>query len=210
MRTPDGWCDVALDEVVTEVQYGLSIPMKDSGRFPILRMAAIQDGRVILDDLKYADLTDDVARRYILRRNDVLLNRTNSGDLVGKVGVYGGELDSVVFASYLMRLLIDEKADSRFIGHLLASYPSQCKLRRYATPGVQQVNINPTNLRRALIAVPDTLDEQRAIIERVNGVAAAIEDHRRQRAKLSSLREGLRDDLLTGRTPVVAILEAAE
>jgi type I restriction enzyme S subunit len=72
------------------------------------------------------------------------------------------------------------------------------------------VNINPTNLRRAFIAVPDTLDEQRAIIERVNGVAAAIEDHRRERAKLSSLREGLRDDLLTGRKPVVAIREAAE
>jgi type I restriction enzyme S subunit len=54
------------------------------------------------------------------------------------------------------------------------------------------------------------LDEQRAIIERVSGVSAAIEDHRRERAKLAALREGLRDDLLSGRKLVAAILEAAE
>jgi type I restriction enzyme, S subunit len=75
---------------------------------------------------------------------------------------------------------------------------------------VQQVNINPTNLRRALIAVPDTLDEQGVIIERVSGVAAAINHYRQERAKLSSLREGLRDDLLSGRKPVMVLREAAE
>ena len=114
------------------------------------------------------------------------------------------------FASYLVRLHCGDELLPEFLHLWLNWAPVQRAIRRFATPGVQQVNINPTNLRRVLIAVPDTLEEQRAIIERVDALAGAIEHHRRERAKLSSLREGLRDDLLTGRVPVVSIREAAE
>ena len=88
-------------------------------------------------------------------------------------------------------------ASNSFTSAMPCARPACYQAVRYARRPTGQHQSH--KLRRALIAVPDTLDEQRAIIERVNSVSAAIEDHRRERAKLASLREGLRDDLLTGR-----------
>lgn len=91
---------------------------------------------------------------YLLRRGDVLFNRTNSQEWVGKVGIYRHDTEAV-FASYLIRLLPDTtKIDNYFLGHVLNSYQAQCRIKRYATPGVQQVNINATNLGKVLIPVP--------------------------------------------------------
>src|SRR5262249_15426288 len=106
-----------------------------------------------LDDLKCVNLPDKVLEPYIIRRGDVLFNRTNSQEWVGKVGIYRHDPE-VVFASYLIRLLPDTtRVDNYYLGHVLGSYSAQCRIKRYATPGVQQVNINATNLAAAGIGV---------------------------------------------------------
>ena len=69
-------------------QYGLSVAMQASGALPILRMGNVQDGDIDLDDMKYVSLPDKVVRPCLLKRSDVLFNRTNSQEHVGKVGVY--------------------------------------------------------------------------------------------------------------------------
>lgn len=206
---PESWKVANLGRFVVGAEYGTNLSLGDSSAgIPVLRMNNIQDGEFDLSDMKYAPA--HAVDRFRLRRNDVLFNRTNSWEHVGKAAIWRRDEPGPAFASYLVRLHCGDALLPEFLHLWLNWAPVQRAIRQFATPGVQQVNINPTNLRRALIAVPDTLDEQRAIIERVSGVAAAIEDHRRERAKLSSLREGLRDDLLTGRKPVVAIREAAE
>ncbi|RRI02308.1 hypothetical protein EH240_12640 [Mesorhizobium tamadayense] len=206
---PVPWGVANLSRFVVGAEYGTNLSLGDSSAgIPVLRMNNIQDGEFDLADLKYAPA--HAVERFRVQRNDVLFNRTNSWEHVGKAAIWRRDEPGPAFASYLVRLHCGDDLLPEFLHLWLNWAPVQRAIRQFATPGVQQVNINPTNLRRALIAVPDTLDEQRAIIERVNGVAAAIEDHRRQRAKLASLREGLRDDLLTGRQPVVAIREAAE
>lgn len=206
---PLTWTVENLGRFVVGAEYGTNLSLGDSSAgIPVLRMNNIQDGEFDLSDMKYAPA--HAVDRFRLQRNDVLFNRTNSWEHVGKAAIWRRDEPGPAFASYLVRLHCGDALLPEFLHLWLNWAPVQRAIRQFATPGVQQVNINPTNLRRALIAVPDTLDEQRAIIERVNGVAAAIEDHRRERAKLSSLREGLRDDLLTGRMPVVAIREAAE
>lgn len=206
---PLTWTVENLGRFVVGAEYGTNLSLGDSSAgIPVLRMNNIQDGEFDLADVKYAPA--HAVDRFRLQRNDVLFNRTNSWEHVGKAAIWRRDEPGPAFASYLVRLHCGDALLPEFLHLWLNWAPVQRAIRQFATPGVQQVNINPTNLRRALIAVPDTLDEQRAIIERVNGVAAAIEDHRRERAKLSSLREGLRDDLLTGRKPVVAIREAAE
>lgn len=206
---PATWMVENLGRFVVGAEYGTNLSLGDSSMgIPVLRMNNIQDGEFDLSDLKYAPA--HAVERFRLQRNDVLFNRTNSWEHVGKAAIWRREEPGPAFASYLVRLHCGDALLPEFL-HLWLNWASvQRAIRQFATPGVQQVNINPTNLRRAQIAVPDTLDEQRAIIERVNGVAAAIENHRRQHTKLSSLREGLREDLLTGRKPVVAIREAAE
>lgn len=206
---PTTWMVANLGRFVIGAEYGTNLSLGDSSAgIPVLRMNNIQDGEFDLADMKYAPA--HAVDRFRLQRNDVLFNRTNSWEHVGKAAIWRRDEPGPAFASYLVRLHCGDALLPEFLHLWLNWAPVQRAIRQFATPGVQQVNINPTNLRRALIAVPDTLDEQRAIIDRVNGVAAAIEDHRRERAKLSNLREGLRDDLLTGRKPVVAIREAAE
>jgi type I restriction enzyme S subunit len=206
---PRTWTVENLGRFVVGAEYGTNLSLGDSSAgIPVLRMNNIQDGEFDLSDMKYAPA--HAVDRFRLQRNDVLFNRTNSWEHVGKAAIWRSDEPGPAFASYLVRLHCGDALLPEFLHLWLNWAPVQRAIRQFATPGVQQVNINPTNLRRALIAVPDTLAEQRAIIERVNGVAAAIEDHRSERAKLSSLREGLRDDLLTGRKPVVAIREAAE
>ena len=206
---PTTWTVDNLGRFVVGAEYGTNLSLGDSSAgIPVLRMNNIQDGEFELADMKHAPA--HAVDRFRLQRNDVLFNRTNSWEHVGKAAIWRRDEPGPAFASYLVRLHCGDALLPEFLHLWLNWAPVQRAIRQFATPGVQQVNINPTNLRRALIAVPDTLDEQRAIIERVNGVAAAIEDHRRERAKFSSLREGLRDDLLTGRKPVVAIREAGE
>ena len=206
---PTKWKVANLGRFVIGAEYGTNLSLGDSSAgIPVLRMNNIQDGEFDLSDLKYAPA--HAVERFRIQSNDVLFNRTNSWEHVGKAAIWRQDEPGPAFASYLVRLHCGDDLLPEFLHLWLNWAPVQRAIRQFATPGVQQVNINPTNLRRALIAVPDTLDEQRAIIERVNSVAAAIEDHRRERAKLASLREGLRDDLLTGRQPVVAIREAAE
>lgn len=206
---PRTWTVENLGRFVVGAEYGTNLSLGDSSSgIPVLRMNNIQDGEFDLADLKYAPA--HAVERFRVQRDDVLFNRTNSWEHVGKAAIWRHDEPGPAFASYLVRLHCADELLPEFLHLWLNWAPVQRAIRQFATPGVQQVNINPTNLRRAIIAVPDTLDEQRAIIERVNGVSAAIEDHRRERAKLAALREGLRDDLLSGRKPVAAIREAAE
>jgi type I restriction enzyme S subunit len=205
---PATWMVVNLGHFVVGAEYGTNLSLGDTSGIPVLRMNNIQDGEFDLSDLKYAPA--HAVERFRVQRDDVLFNRTNSWEHVGKAAIWRHDEPGPAFASYLVRLHCGDELLPEFLHLWLNWAPVQRAIRQFATPGVQQVNINPTNLRRALIAVPDTLDEQRAIIERVNGVFSAIEDHRRERTKLADLREGVRDDLLSGRKPVAAIREAAE
>ena len=69
-------------------------------------MMNIADGDIITDDLQYVDIDDTILKKYILHYGDILFNRTNSHDLVGKTSLFGlGE--SFVFASYLIRVVPD-------------------------------------------------------------------------------------------------------
>src|SRR5206468_2432454 len=81
------------------------------------------------------------------------------------------------------------------------SHDAQCRIKRYATPGVQQVNINATNLGKVLIAVPpgaDGLQEQKEIAALLEQADAAIRAHSPKLRTLEELKRSLTHDLLTG------------
>lgn len=209
---PRSWDVAPVGSVVTAFQYGLSVPMQPRGALPILRMGNIQDGDVLLSDLKFVTLPPKVVDPYLLRRGDVLFNRTNSQEWVGKVGIFRHDA-RVVFASYLIRLLPDlTKVDNYYLGHVLASYSSQCRIKRYATPGVQQVNINATNLGKVLIPLPsgeEGLREQRDIAATLEAADAAVRSFEPVLAAQLSLKKSLMHDLLTGRVRVRDVSKVA-
>jgi type I restriction enzyme S subunit len=212
---PHSWTVVPVESVVTEFQYGLSVPMQLKGAIPILRMGNIQSGDVVFNELKYVSLPEQVIAPYIVKKGDVLFNRTNSQEWVGKVGIY--RLDApVVFASYLIRVVPDSKqVDNYFLGQLLDSYPIQCRIKRYATPGVQQVNINATNLGKVLIPLPTgetSLEEQREIAAILEAADAVIRNYEPVLVAQQALKKSLMHDLLTGhvRVPIEQSSSAAD
>jgi len=175
--------------------------MQPKGPTPILRMGNIQNGDVVMGDLKYVMLPDQLLERYKLRRGDVLFNRTNSQEHVGKVGVYRCD-EPAVFASYLIRLHPDiAQIDNYYLGQLLNSHPAQCRIKRYATPGVQQVNINAKNLGKALIPVPigaTGLEEQREIAMLLEQADDRVRVYGPILKAFEQLKKSLMHDLLTG------------
>lgn len=202
---PRSWDALSANAVVREFQYGLSKPMDLKGDIPILRMGNIQSGDVVFNELKYLSLPERFITPYVVRRGDVLFNRTNSQEWVGKIGVYRSDRPTV-FASYLIRLHPDpEKIDNYFLGQVLNSYPAQCRIKRYATPGVQQVNINATNLGKVLIPVPvgkAALDEQREIAKILEQADQRVRNYGPVIDGLLQLKKSLMYDLLNGKVRV--------
>lgn len=198
---PESWEVKPVGAVVKQFEYGLSLPMHLKGTTPILRMGNIQQGDVVMDDLKYVTLPQKLLDRYRLNQGDVLFNRTNSQEHVGKIGIYRSDKPAV-FASYLIRLHPDDtQVDNYFLGQLLNSYPIQCRIKRYATPGVQQVNINAKNLGKVLIPIPigpAGIDEQREIAKLLEQTDERCRALGPVAVALEQLKKSLMHDLLTG------------
>ena len=166
---PAHWRLATVEDVTSICQYGLSIPLNESGQYPILRMMNYDDGRIIANDLKYVDLDDADFDSFKVHKGDILFNRTNSADLVGKVGSFDLEGD-YVFASYLVRLRADQKQIlSDYLNYYLNSDLGQRRLLAYATPGVSQTNISAGNLKKVLVPLPP-MNEQKQIVEVLNNL----------------------------------------
>jgi restriction endonuclease S subunit len=156
------WKIVPFGKVVKRSQYGLSESGTETGT-PYLKMSNIRDGKVVLDGADNLQVDEKTLEEYGLKEGDMVFNRTNSLDLVGKTGVFSGS-EPAVFASYLIRFQLHaDKADSRFVAYWFASAGGSHRLRSLATPGVSQSNINPTTLRLAMMVPRPPLAEQNKI-----------------------------------------------
>lgn len=170
-----------LDSVAT-FQYGLSCALGESGEYPILRMMNYDEELVSPNDLKYADMPRALASGFVVQDGDILFNRTNSADLVGKVGIFKSS-GEYLFASYLVRIVTDRtKLLPDFLNYYLNSSKGQSAVRAFATPGVSQANISAGSLKKVCVPVP-TLKEQENAVAELDSIAAA---HRASRAHLAA------------------------
>lgn len=196
---PAEWSAAPLGDVLTGIEYGLSIGMHTAGAVPILRMNNQKGGEIDVSDLKYVDALSAAPR--LLRDGDVLLNRTNSIEHVGRTAIWRGQLMTCTFASYLLRLIPEpSRLDSEFLNLALNRVHVQARIKQIATRAVQQANINPTNLRAFRIGVPGTVAEQRRIVEVVEASRQALDTLRVELDKLVRLKTGMMQTLLTGQT----------
>jgi type I restriction enzyme S subunit len=114
------WEWKTLGDLCDGVEYGSSAKSQKEGRVPVLRMGNIQDGKLDWGSLVYSDDEDEIAK-YQLKYNDVLFNRTNSPELVGKTAIYKGEMPAI-FAGYLIRIRRKEDLlDGDFLNYFLNS-----------------------------------------------------------------------------------------
>ena len=194
---PEGWDLRPIGEFAHQMQYGLSVRGAESGRYPILRMNCQQDGKVLLRDLQFVDIDCETAKTYRVKPNDLLFNRTNSYELVGRTAIVEEATDAV-FASYLVRVSVDEtRLCPRFLNHFFNWDAAQSELKKLASRGVSQANISAGKLRGFSVPVP-ALDEQQEIVNILDAIDRKIDLHRRKRAVLDELFKALLHKLMTG------------
>jgi type I restriction enzyme S subunit len=207
-RIPVEWDCSLLLHFVPSAEYGISTSLGEFGN-PVLRMNNFFEGEADISGLKYTDIK--VPEKLWLRDGDVLFNRTNSWEHVGRTGIWRSQIENATFASYLVRL--NPSLDlllSELLNIWLNWEPIQIAMRQHATPAVQQVNINPTNLRAIYAAFPCSLNEQREVIKRYTSIKNTIRSIIESLAKLRSLKTALMQDLLTGKVRVTPLLEKKE
>lgn len=110
---PAHWDVIRIKRLMSRVDYGISQSTAKEGRYPVLKMGHIEGGELQLANL---DFVDEVSDGLLLEQGDLLYNRTNSPDLVGKAAVFrGNKSDEITFASYLVRLRTNHRADAYFL-----------------------------------------------------------------------------------------------
>lgn len=196
---PEHWDVCKIKRVVSQVDYGISESSEPEGKFPVLKMGNIQSGEIVFSKMEFVE---NVCKDLLLETGDLLYNRTNSPDQVGKAAVFrGSKVDGITFASYLVRLRTNHRADPYFMNYLLNSSGFLGFARKLAIPSVQQSNLNSTRYCRMLIPLPPR-KEQEAIRAHLDGklgemkqVVTGIES---QIATLTGYRKSLIHECVTG------------
>ena len=155
IKNPKGWDVVTIGDIVTEVRYGTSKPAVEGGKYPYLRMNNLTvEGHLDLNDLKYIDIPDDEIEKCVVRKGDVLFNRTNSIELVGKTAVFDLPNDMVI-AGYIIRVRLNERLLPEIFSQYMNLEALKDILKAMAKGAVNQANINAQELQSIKVYVPD-------------------------------------------------------
>ena len=147
------------------VQYGSSALAHTEPRgVPILRMNNLQDDGWDLSDLKYIELSDREVDNYRLEPGDILFNRTNSKELVGKCEVFR-EDGNWVFASYLIRVRTDRnRLLPQFASDFLSTAVGRLQIDRLSRQIIGMTNINAEEIRELLIPLPRPKQQEKLVV----------------------------------------------
>lgn len=157
---PETWKWVSVGNVCVNIQYGSSKKSAPTGKVAVLRMGNIQNGKLLLDKLVYTS-DDEEIEKHPLQYDDLLFNRTNSKDLVGKTAIYKGEIPAI-YAGYLVRLT-PLLMDSDYLNYVMQSqfYWNYCQTVR--SDAIGQSNINAEKLKRFVFPLPPLAEQKRIV-----------------------------------------------
>ena len=155
IKNTKGWEVVTIGDIVTEVRYGTSKPAVEGGKYPYIRMNNLtSDGHLDLKDLKYIDIPDNEIEKCVVRKGDVLFNRTNSIELVGKTAVFDLP-DDMVIGGYIIRVRLNERILPEVLSQYMNLEALKDILRSMAKGAVNQANINAQELQDIKVYIPD-------------------------------------------------------
>ena len=175
---PKGWETATIRDIVTDVRYGSSRPAVDGGKYPYLRMNNITyGGELDLTDTKRIDIPDNELDKCTVRRGDVLFNRTNSKELVGKTCVYNRD-EMMVLAGFVIRVRVTERILPEFLSAFLNTDFSKRMLLGMCKAAIGQANINaqemqdigiylpPTELQRQFVQFKEQTDKSKLAVQK--------------------------------------------
>lgn len=194
---PKAWPLVTIGAILQSANYGTSEKAGTEGDFPVLRMNNLtRSGEIDLSNLKYMNLPNTRHDRYVVQRGDVLFNRTNSPELVGKTAIYRAE-DQVAYAGYLIRLRVNERADPEYLAAFLNTERSKTTLRGMCKSIIGMANINAKEVQGMLIPLTP-LDLQQQFASRIGVIERLKVSHRAHLAELDTLFASLQHRAFRG------------
>jgi type I restriction enzyme S subunit len=194
------WEVKRLGDVLARVANGAVYEPVNSLGVPITRIETISDGTIDYDRVGYAKATTDLAK-YKLEQGDILFSHINSVDHIGKVAIFRAETD-LYHGMNLLLLRPANAADSQFLFYWLGSQQGRKKSASLAKQAVSQASINTSELKAIEVPLP-SLPEQTAIAEVLSDMDAELAALEQRRDKTRALKQGMMQELLTGRTRLV-------
>ena len=168
---PGGWAWCKIGEICSEFQYGTAKKSTQSGLVPVLRMGNLNNGEIDYTDLVYTSDQDDI-EQYALHPGDLLFNRTNSSEKVGKVAIFRAS-KPCVFAGYLVRFR-PIFCDSDYVNYLMNSRYQWGFCQSVKCDAVNQSNISASKFAQFLVPLPP-LAEQKRIVTRIEELFRAAD-----------------------------------
>ena len=149
-----GWSIGTIRDVIREARYGSSRPAVEGGQYPYLRMNNITySGELDLTDIKRIDVPESELPKCTVQRGDVLFNRTNSKELVGKTCVYDRD-EMMVLAGFVIRVRVNDRVLPEFLSAFLNSDFSKQMLLGMCKTAIGQANINAQEMQNIEIYIP--------------------------------------------------------
>lgn len=179
---PMKWDKGTIRDIVTEVKYGTSKPAVEGGKYKYLRMNNITfEGELNLSSLKYIDIPENEYEKCVVRKGDVMFNRTNSKELVGKTCVFNQD-EEMIIAGYIIRVRTNEKALPEYLSALLNSKYGKETLYGMCKAIVGQANINAQELQDIGILIPPVAFQQTfvAFKEQVDKLKVEVQNSLRE------------------------------
>jgi len=200
---PAHWDTCQLKRTWASSDYGLSESIRDEGDIAVLRMSCIVDGRV---DVSKSGMITEVDGHLLLRRNDLLFNRTNSLDQIAKVGLVDFEPNEpLTFASYLVRIRTNHRTTPQYLVALLNSSLFLEFARKNAIPAIGQANLSPTRYGEIHIPLPAKVEQEEIVtfLERDAETSIPVREHIRSSISLlKERRAALISAAVTGQIPL--------
>ena len=156
---PGSWAWARTKTVSVDLPYGTSKKSNFSGKVAVLRMGNLQDGEIDYSDLVYSSDEEDIEKYYLLE-NDLLFNRTNSAEWVGKTSIYRGDTPAI-YAGYLIR--IRTPLCGEYLNAVMNSVYAKNYCIRVKTDAVNQSNINAQKLGTFLVPVAPIKEQHRIV-----------------------------------------------
>ena len=157
-EVPDGWVWTEISEIASTIDYGVSESAKATGKYRLLRITDIQDGKVSWESVPFTDYPEDKAKAFELSDGDILFART--GATVGKSYLVKSAPNNAIFASYLIRVQYSRSVIPQYIKYFFDSgyYWEQIS---NSSVGVGQPNVNGTSLGKLRIPLPPVAEQNR-------------------------------------------------
>ena len=158
------WPVGKIRDVIQEARYGSSRPAVEGGQYPYLRMNNITyGGELDLTDIKQIDVPESELPKCTVQRGDVLFNRTNSKELVGKTCVYDSD-EMMVLAGFVIRIRVNERVLPEFLSAFLNTDFSKQMLLGICKTAIGQANSNAQEMQNIEIYIP-LIELQRQFVQ---------------------------------------------